>query len=132
MGEVLGLDTVVAVNLGSVEQAAKTESVQCHREDVPELRYWLEMLSGDQSAVLPVVSPDTVEGEHGQGDPGHCCLYEEPAGDVEVPGLVDGEEAAQQGPHGGGQAQPELQQGEVLSHHSLSFLPLVVHLRSKH
>ena len=42
MGEVLGLDTVVAVNLGSVEQGAKTEAVQCDREDVPELRYWRE------------------------------------------------------------------------------------------
>ena len=35
MGEVLGLDTVVAVNLGGVEETAKTESVQCYREDVP-------------------------------------------------------------------------------------------------
>ena len=85
MCEVLGLDTVVAVNLGSVEQAAKTESVQCDREDVPELRYWLEMLSGDQSQVLPVVSPDTVEREHGQSSPRHGCLYQQPAGDVEVP-----------------------------------------------
>ena len=39
MSEVLGLDTVVAVNLGSVEQTAKTESVQCYREDVPADRY---------------------------------------------------------------------------------------------
>ena len=35
MCEVLSLDTVVAVNLGRVEQAAKTESVQADREDVP-------------------------------------------------------------------------------------------------
>ena len=42
MGEVLGLDTVVAVNLGGVEQGAKTESVQCDREDVPGVRYWRE------------------------------------------------------------------------------------------
>ena len=45
-----------------------------------------------------------------------------------VPGLVDGEEAGPQGAPGGGQAQPELEQGEMFSHHSVTFLPLVAHL----
>ena len=113
MCEVLGLDTVVAVNLGGVEQAAETESVQSDREDVP------------------VVTPDTVQREHGHSSPRHCRLYEEPAGDVEVARLLDGEEAAEQGPQGGGQAQPELEQGQVGSHQSLPLLPLVVDLQKK-
>ena len=76
----------------------------------------------------PIVSLDTVEGEHGEGGPGHGCLYEEPGGDVEVSALRDGEQPRQECPPTGGQAQPQLEEGEVLRHQSVALLPVVVDL----
>ena len=82
------------------------------------------MLSADS----PVVARDAVEGEHGEGGARHGELHQEAGADEEVAGLTDGEKPAQQRAQGGGQPQPELQQGEVLRHGPAALLPLVADL----
>ena len=45
-----------------------------------------------------------------------------------MPGLIDGEETGQESPGTGGQAQPELEEGQVLGHQSVPLLPVMVNL----
>lgn len=84
-----------------------------------------DMMTWGHTWGSPVVAGDTVEGEHGQGGAGHGQLHQEPRADEQMAGPGDGEEAPQQRAQAGGQAQPELQQREMLGHHPAPLLPLV-------
>ena len=58
----------------------------------------------------PVVSTDTVNCKHADSSAGHAELHQQPGGDEQVPGLVDGEETTQQCATGDRETQPELDQ----------------------
>ena len=73
MSEVLGLDAVVAVHLAGVQEAAQTQAVQADRQDVSEDEDMIED-DYDNEITLPIISSDTVDGEHGQGTARHGAL----------------------------------------------------------